>query len=113
MYPELFDKNTEEYAEVKACDKQIVIDYLNNVYDANDDQETWFNKVKEFAVNNNYCADKKVYKEDPDKYNGMVSDFCALLRIIICKKNQSPNIYYLIKYLGKDELLKRVELFYK
>ncbi len=113
MYSELFDENTEDYAEIKACDKQIVIDYLNNVYNSEDDQETWFNKVKEFAVNNNYCADKKVYKEDPDKYNGMVSDFCALLRIIICKKNQSPNIYYLIKYLGKDELLKRVELFYK
>ena len=113
MYPELFDINTEDYAEIKKCDKQIVIDYINNVYDENDDQETWFNKVKEFAVSNNYCADKKVYKEDPDKYNGMVSDFCALLRIIICKKNQSPNIYYLIKYLGKDELLKRIELFYK
>ena len=113
MYPSLFEQNNDEYAEIKACDKQIVIDYINNVYDENDDQETWFNKVKEYAVNNNYCADKKEYKENPDKFNGMVSDFCALLRIIICKKNQSPNIYYLIKYLGKDELLKRIELFYK
>lgn len=113
MYPCLFDKNTDEYAEVKKCDKDIIINYINNVYDVNDDQETWFNKVKEYACNNNYTSDKKEYKENEDKYIGMVSDFCALLRVIIVKKNQSPNIYYLLKYLSKEEILKRIELFYK
>ena len=112
MYPELFDNNEDEYMEVKSCDKQIVLDYINNVYNENDDQETWFNNVKEFATNNGYSSDKKEYKENPDKYTGMVSDFCALLRVIICKKNQSPNIYYLIKYLGKDELIKRINKYY-
>ena len=112
MFNELFNKNTDEYAEIKSCDKDIVINYINNVYNESDDQETWFNKVKEYAVNNGYCADKKEYKEAPDKYTGMVSDFCALLRIIICKKNQSPNIYYLIKYLGKEELINRINKYY-
>ena len=113
MYPSLFDKNDDEYVETKKCDKQIAIDYINNIYDENDDQETWFNKVKEYACKNGYTADKKEYKENEDKYIGMVSDFCALLRVIICKKNQSPNIYFLIKYLGKDELIKRINSFYK
>lgn len=112
MYNELFDINNDDYEDVKVCDKDIVINYLNNVYDINDDQDTWFNKVKEYAINNGYTSDKKDYKENPDKYIGMVSDFCALLRVIICKKNMSPNIYYLIKYLGKDELIKRVNVFY-
>ena len=112
MYNELFDINNDDYEDVKVCDKDIVINYLNNVYDINDDQDTWFNKVKEYAINNGYTSDKKDYKENPDKYIGMVSDFCALLRVIICKKNMSPNIYYLIKYLGKDELIKRVNVLY-
>ena len=112
MYPTLFDKNNEEYFEIKACDKNIVLNYINNIYDEKDDQETWFNKIKEYASNNGYSSDKNEYKENPDKYTGMVSDFCALLRVIICKKNQSPNIYYLIKYLGKNELIKRINKYY-
>ena len=113
MYNDLFNNNNDPYEDAKECDKQIVIDYINNIYDENDDQETWFNKVKEYASNNGYSSDKKEYKENPDKYTGMVSDFCALLRVIICKKNQSPNIYYLIKYLGKEELLNRINKYYK
>ena len=112
MYPSLFENNNDPYFEIKSCDKQIVLDYINNIYDENDDQETWFNRVKEYAISNGYTADKKEYKENLDKYNGMVSDFCALLRVIICKKNQSPNIYFLIKYLGKEELIKRIEKYY-
>ena len=112
MYPTLFDSNTDNYFEIKSCDKEIMINYINNIYDENDDQETWFNKVKEYASNNGYCSEKAEFKENPDKYIGMVSDFCALLRVIICKKNQSPNIYYLIKYLKKDELVKRINKYY-
>lgn len=113
MFNELFYKDTNPYAECKICDKNIVLDYINNVYNDTDTQEDWFNNLKEFAVKNNYTTDKKAYKAEPDKFNGMVADFCALLRIIICKKNQSPNIYYLIKYLGKDELVKRINKFYE
>ena len=109
---ELFNKNNEEYADVKKCDKETVIDYLNNVYNDTDTQEEWFNKLKEYACNNGYTADKKAYKAEPEKYTGMVADFCALLRVIICKKNQSPNIYYLIKYLGRKELINRTNKFF-
>ena len=112
MFNELFNKNDEEYAEVKKCNKETVIDYLNNVYNDTDTQEEWFNKVKEYACNNGYTADKKAYKAEPEKYTGMVADFCALLRVIICKKNQSPNIYYLIKYLGRKELINRTNKFF-
>ncbi len=113
MFNDLFYKDTNSYAECRVCDKNIVLDYINNIYNEADTQEEWFNNLKEFAVNNNYTTDKKAYKAEPDKFNGMVADFCALLRIIICKKNQSPNIYYLIKYLGKIELVKRINKFYE
>lgn len=113
MFNELFYKDTTPYAECKKCDKDIVINYIKNIYNENDSQEDWFNNLKDFAVKNNYTADKKAYKAEPDKFNGMVADFCALLRIIICKKNQSPNIYYLIKYLGKDEILNRINKYYE
>jgi glutamyl-tRNA synthetase len=112
MYSELFDKNTDEYFPIKACKEEIIINYLNNIYNEQDTPEEWFNKVKDFASQNGYTADKKAYKANPDNYIGMVADFCALLRIIICKKNMSPNIYYLIKYLGKDEVIKRTKKYY-
>ena len=113
MFKELFATNEDEYENVTICNKEIILNYLNNIYDDKDSEEVWFQKVKDFASKNGYATDKKDFKENPDKYIGMVATFCALLRVIICKKNMSPNIYYLIKYLGKEELIERTEIFYK
>ena len=54
------------------CNKDIVLDYINGVDNDTDTQEDWFNNLKEFAVENNYSADKKAYKAEPDKFNGVV-----------------------------------------
>ena len=104
------DKVNEKQGTAKIT---VKIPNLNNIYDDKDSEEVWFQKVKDFASKNGYATDKKDFKENPDKYIGMVATFCALLRVIICKKNMSPNIYYLIKYLGKEELIERTEIFYK
>jgi len=113
MFNDLFYKDNTEYIDTIKLDKNILINYINNIYNENDDTNEWFNKLKEYATSVGFTTDKKLYKEDPTKYLGMVADFCSILRIIICKKNMSPNIYYLIKYLGKEELINRIEYYYK
>jgi glutamyl-tRNA synthetase len=113
MFDELFDKNTDSYEEFNPIGKEILLEYVNNVYDINDSEEEWFNKVKEFAEKYGYTSNRKEYKANPDNFKGTTADFCKVIRIIITKKNMSPNLYEIIKILGVETLKKRIELFYK
>ena len=113
MFDELFNQNTDGYEDILSIDKNILYDYVNKVYDINDDEEAWFSKVKDYADENGFTKDRKQYKENPYKYLGTTADFCKIIRVIITKKNQSPNLYEIIKLLGKDRLLKRIEKYYE
>ena len=113
MFDELFKQNNDEYEEFSKLDKNILLDYVNDVYEDSDSEEDWFNKVKEYSNGVGFTSDRKAYKQEPEKYKGTTADFCKALRICICKKNQSPNLYEIIKLLGKDRLLDRIDEYYK
>ena len=113
MFDELFNENKDEYEEMPTISKDILSEYISNIYDESDDEQTWFNKVKEFADKNGYTSDRKAYKENPDNFKGTTADFCKAIRIVITKKNQSPNLFDIIKLIGKDRLIKRIQLYYE
>jgi glutamyl-tRNA synthetase len=47
----------------KEYDVELVLDYVNNYLDVDCTNEEWFNKVKEFAINNGYAASPKDFKK--------------------------------------------------
>ncbi len=113
MFDELFDKNEDDYEEVTNVSKEDFIDYVTKYYDEEQSQEDWFNALAIYADTVGYTKDRKAYKENPDNYKGTTADFCKVLRIIITKKNLSPNLYDVIRLLGKDKLLDRVYKYLK
>ena len=36
---------------------------------------------------------------------------CEMLRYVVSTKHQTPNLYEILKLLGKDRILKRIELY--
>lgn len=90
--------------------KEILTEFLS-VYDENDDEQTWFNKVKIIAEKYNYATNLKEYKENPEKFNGSIVDLTAFLRLAITGKKDSPNIYEIMKFVGKDETVNRIKHF--
>ncbi len=107
---EIFEK--ENYSKLdtdKIYDTELVTNYINNCLDTNVTNEEWFNKVKEFAVENGYAASPKDYKKDPDSYKGHVGDICEAIRVMITGRRQSPDLFSIMKILGKDRILKRIE----
>lgn len=112
MFDELFEKVEAPYGEVNySYDVSFIKEYFENVYDENDAEEDWFNKVKEFASSKNFAINRKEYKEDPSKFLGNIADFCSIIRVMLTTSNMSPNMYDLLKIYGKDNLLRRVDLF--
>ena len=112
MYDELFNKVEEPYKDVNySYDVSFIKDYFENVYDESDNEEDWFNKVKEYASMKGFAINRKEYKEDPSRFLGNIADFCSIIRVMLTTSNMSPNMYDLLKIYGKDKLLKRVDLF--
>ena len=109
----LFEKeNYSKNESEKIYDIELVLDYINNYLNLDVDNEEWFNTVKEFATNNGYAASPKDYKKDPDSYKGHVGDICEAIRVMITGRLKSPDLFSIMKILGKERILKRIE-FYK
>ena len=92
-------------------DVSIVEDYFNNVYNNKDEKNVWFNKIKEFAPKYNFASDTKSYKENPESYNGSVSDLCELFRVSMTTRTMSPDLYEILKLLSPESINKRINLF--
>ena len=90
-----------------------LVDILNKYaqnFDPNLEKDEWFNAVKTMAEEFNYCTNNKEYKANPDNYLGNTAEFCNVLRLGITGKANTPDLYSICKVLGKDELLRRVEI---
>ena len=97
----------------KTYDIDLVLDYLNKYLDLDVSNEEWFNKVREFALINGYATTPKEYKKNPDSYKGHVGDICEALRVMITGRLKSPDLYSIMKILGKKRILERVDLYKK
>ena len=108
----LFEKEKySKYDGDKTYDVDLILDYVNNTLDFKDDHDTWFNNIKEFAIKNGYAASPKDYKNDPDSYKGHVGDVCEALRVMITGRLKSPDLYSIMEILGKDNIIKRIEMY--
>ena len=108
----LFEKeNYSKNESDKEYDTNLVLDYINNHLDLDVDNETWFNGVKEFAVKNGYAASPKDYKNNPDNYKGHVGDICEAIRVMVTGRLKSPDLFSIMKILGKERVLNRIEMY--
>ena len=83
--------------------KGFLDEYKNN-YDVSLDEQAWFNKVKEIAIKYNFCADNKIYKEDPTIWNGNINDACEIIRIALTTRKVTQNLFSIMKILSKEEI---------
>ncbi|MBQ9012844.1 MAG: glutamate--tRNA ligase, partial [Bacilli bacterium] len=116
MYDELFDKYVSEYGydyqsitDINEI-KNIINTYIDKYYDENDDKDTWFNKVKELSEELGYAGNMKDYKENPDNYKGSVADVSTVIRVSLTTRSQTPDLYEILKLLGKDRIKNRFDI---
>ena len=114
MFDEMFEKENKEYEYQTITDKEeiknICTKYIDNYFDINDDKDTWFNKLKELATSLGYAAEVKEYKENPSIYKGHVGDIATVLRVSLTTKSNTPDLYEIMKLLGKERMKNRFDL---
>ena len=110
MFDELFEDSTYDFGVNNIDDvKEIINLYCDKYYDENDDKETWFNKIKSLSDELGYASDMRDYKENPDNYKGSVADISNIIRVALTTKTTTPDLYEIMKLLGKDRIEKRFQ----
>jgi glutamyl-tRNA synthetase len=110
---EFFDNNTEyEFQTINNKDEitKIIDTYITKYFDISDDKDTWFNKIKDLSNEFGYAREVKEYKQNPEKYKGHVGDVSTLIRICLTKRTNTPDMYEIMNVLGKESVIKRLEL---
>ncbi len=114
LYDEEWNKDlTYDFGLIQ--DKEEILNimnqYLDAYYDSNDTQDVWFQKIKELCEQLGYASDMKAYKENKEAYKGSIADFTCAMRVVLTTSSVTPNLYDIMQILGKERMLKRVEIF--
>lgn len=112
IFDELF-YNKDRYQDLtEKIDCEILIKYLD-IYNREDSQDEWYSKIQKLAAENGYATSTKDYKNNPENYKGHIGTICEALRHVTTGKYQTPNLYDILKILGKEEIKKRIDFYQK
>ena len=112
MYDELFTNLNYEFAKINDLEeiKNILKLYIDKYYNESDSQEEWFNKMKLLCDELGYASNMKDYKLNPDNYKGNVADISTVIRVALTTKTMTPDLYQIMKLLGKDRIESRINI---
>lgn len=102
-------KIEEDMPAEAAEDASLILEKYLETYDHADDQEQWFGKIREMAVELGYAAKPKDYKKNPDDYKGHVGHVSTVIRIAIVGRSQSPDIWEIQQILGEERTIRRIK----
>lgn len=111
MFDGLDDKTLKDYDFDEKLNKEDVKSILTEykkVYDAKDDKQVWFEKIKNICPVLNFCNNMKEYKKNPEIYKGNVADVSGVIRVAITTRRNSPDLYELMSLLGDKEVKNRL-----
>ena len=116
MYDEVFYNNLNYEIEMDEKNKklyEVCSGYVKNTYSDTDSKEEWFSKIKDLCIKNNIATDMKEYKNNPDSYKGSIADVTNVIRVVLTTKTRTPDLYEIMKLLGRNKVIERFEKFSK
>lgn len=112
-YYSYFFKETYEndYAlpeNIESADAISILEEYKKNYSDSDDKDIWFNKIKVLCEPLGFTPNVKEYKKNPDSFKGHVGDVSAVIRIAVTGRRNTPDLYEIMRLLGKGEVLSRL-----
>lgn len=112
FYSDLYDQYVKDNGLVynEKFDLSTIKEVLSKLKDLDTslDEQGWFSQMKEIGESCGFTGDRKAYKANPELYKGTIGDVAEILRITLTTKKSSPNLYYVMKILGKRECDRRI-----
>ena len=82
---------------------------IKNDLAINEDEQSWFNNLKEIGGALNYATNNKEYKANPELFKGNIGDLAEILRITLTGRKNAPNLYSVMAVLGLEETHRRID----
>ncbi len=107
-YDELFSPDYTLPANVTPEAAKGILAAYAEKYDPLVDSDVWFEDVRRLAEELGFAGNVKEYKKNPDAYPGSVADVSMVLRIAVTGRQQSPDLFQVMRMLGKHEVAGRL-----
>lgn len=108
FFDDLFKPDYSLPDRVTADDAVLILKNYVDIYNSDDTQDVWFDKLKELAGKYGFASEMKLYRKNPELYKGNVADIAMILRIAVTGKQVSPDTYECMRILGKDKVIERL-----
>ena len=109
FYDELYKRDYTLPDNIKPEDAVCFLEKYKEVYDTADDRQQWFDKIKAIAAEIGFAAETKQYKAEPEEYKGHAGDLSTVLRIAVTGRRNTPDLCGIMKVLGKERCLERID----
>ena len=108
MFDDLYVPCFELPENIAKEDAVAFLESYKAVYNAADDKQEWFNKIKTIAPTLGFAAETKEYKQNPDAFKGSAGDLSTVLRLAITGRRNTPDLCSILQVLGQDEVINRI-----
>ena len=112
MFPETYDNDRSEMPEsIDAETINIVLSSYAEAYDENDSKDEWFGRMKTLCETLGFTTDMKRFRKDPEfaaQFKGTIGDFSTIIRVAVTGRRNTPDLWSIMKLLGKDEVISRL-----
>ncbi len=106
------NKEVEAFKYDSAVVSEVLTEYLN-VYNHEDDNSQWFDKLKAVADKLGFASDMKAYKANPEGFKGSISDVAEIVRIAVTGKANTPDLWSIIHIIGEDKMRESISVIAK
>lgn len=109
FYRELYIPDFVLPDRMDKSDAVEILQKYRDMYSDGDSKDEWFAKIKELCTLCGYAPNVKEYKQDPDAFKGHVGDVSSVIRVAVTSRINTPDLYYIMQILGKDEVVRRID----
>lgn len=117
FFDELFDSNQVHLALQEAQLQETVSGISSRMLQSfsadwvytSESLDEWLSNVKQVASSLGFAIEKSDYKANPSSFVGEFSTFMKIVRLMTTGRNRTPNLFYVLKVMGKDRVLKRLQ----
>lgn len=109
MYDETFEACYELNGNATPELAVKALELYKDVVDANDDKDTWFDKIKSICEPIGCTPNVKEFKQNPDAFKGHVGDVSTIIRVALTGRLNTPDLHSIIALLGNDKVKARID----
>lgn len=109
FFDRLYTPDSTLPENIAPADAAEFLKKYKSVYNASDDRQQWFDRIKQIAPEIGFASETKQYKADPQSYKGHAGDLSTVLRIAVTGRRNTPDLCSIMRVLGYDTCISRID----